>query len=111
VKYSVGSLTSVETVADSYYSAVKSQDYTTAYNYVQISNLTQDSFTQQAQQLDTSKGSVTSYVVGTPAQDTTQTGAFTVVVKVVRGGSHSYNALLTIAQVGKSWKITSYDTI
>ena len=98
-----------------YYDAVKKQDYTTAYSYIDqnltTSNgqqLTQQVYTLAAQALDTTKGNVTNYSVGNISL-TNNTA--TITVSVTRGSTPAYDVQLQLQQVNGSWKITSYHNI
>jgi hypothetical protein len=98
-----------------YYNAVKSQDYNTAFSYLDtnltVSNgqtLTQDLYTTAAQLLDTAKGKVSSFSVG-HFSVTNDTASIT--VSVTRGSTPAYDVHLQLRQVNGAWKITSYDNI
>ena len=98
-----------------YYSAVEKQDYNTAFSYIgtnlTVSNgqvLTQQIYTVAAQGLDTLKGKVTNYSVGSIS---TTNNVASVTVSVTRGTSAPYDVHLQLQQVNGAWKITSYDNI
>ncbi len=100
---------------DQYYTAVKNKDYNTAYSYISTNltasngqNLTQELYTTAAQALDTVKGNVTNFSVGTPSINN---NVASVTVSVTRGSSAPYDVHLQLQQVNGSWKITSYDNI
>ena len=100
---------------DQYYSAVKNQNYNTAYSYISTnmtaSNgqaLTQELYTTAAQALDTVKGKVTNYSVGSVS---TSNNIANVTVSVTRGSASPYDVHLQLQQVNGTWKITSYDNI
>lgn len=107
--------TSVPTTPTQYYTAIEHQDYTTAYSYVApnltASNgqpLTQELYTTAAQALDTVKGQVTSYTVGSTS---VSSNIESVTVIVTRGSTPAYEVHLQLQQINGSWKITSYDNI
>jgi hypothetical protein len=101
--------------ANQYYNAIKSQNYTSAYSYLDTnltaSNgqpLTQDLYTTAAQGLDTEKGTVSSFSIGNISV-TNDTASVTVSVK--RANAPAYDVHLQLRQVNGTWKITSYDGI
>jgi hypothetical protein len=96
-----------------YYTAIKSQDYATAYSYLESNltttngqTLTQQLFTQAAMARDTSSGQVTNFTVTADPNDSTK---FT--VSVTRGTSAPYTVNIQVLMVGSDWKISSYDGI
>ena len=100
---------------DQYYTAVKNQDYNTAYSYISTnltaSNgqaLTQQLYTTAAQALDLTKGKVTSFSAGPPSINN---NVASVTVSVTRSGGSPYDVHLQLQQINSSWKITSYDNI
>jgi hypothetical protein len=107
--------TSVLTTPTQYYTAIEHQDYTKAYLYVApnltASNgqpLTQELYTTAAQALDTVKGQVTNYSVGSTS---VSNNIESVTVNVTRGNTAAYDVHLQLQQINGSWKITSYDNI
>jgi hypothetical protein len=107
--------TSVPTTPTQYYTAIEHQDYTTAYSYVAPNltasngqSLTQELYTTAAQALDTVKGQVTSYTVGSTS---VSNNIESVTVIVTRGSAPAYDVHLQLQQINGSWKITSYDNI
>ena len=106
-------------VVDDFYSNLQAANYSAAYSDLapqgQIIGLTKTQFTTQASQIDTQYGPVTSFVLGQPSY-TTNSGTgpdlsqFTITVSVKR--THlSYTALLTVKQMGSTWKIIEYDRL
>ncbi len=107
------------TTVDQYYGAIKAQDYTKAYSYLD-SNATLaaqgpsipvtsvDTFTVAARAVDTSAGPVSSYnIVNTSVNNSTAT----ITVHVTRGGQ-SYDVHLQLRDVGNgNWKIVNGDGI
>ncbi len=100
-----------------YYSAVEKQDYNTAYSYIGTNltaqngqALTQTLYTTAAQALDTLKGNVTNFSVGSFSLSNNNNTA-SVTVSVTRGSTPPYDVHLQLQQVNGSWKITSYDNI
>jgi hypothetical protein len=111
----VVSPTPAATTTAQYYTAIKSQNYTSAYSYLDpnltASNgqpLTQDLYTTAAQGLDSAKGTVSSFTVG-PISTTNDTASVT--VSVTRTNAPAYDVHLQLKQESGSWKIISYDYI
>lgn len=101
--------TSPQDQAESYYLAISVQDYTGAYDYLAPSltkTLTLSAFTQQAQALDSSEGTVTTYTPTADATDSTH-----VTVQVSRTGGQSYTVNLTFTQGDFEWMVSSFDKI
>ena len=101
--------------ADQYYTAVKNQTYNTAFSYISTNitasngqTLTQELYTTAAQALDTVKGKVTNFSVGSVS---TSNNIANVTVSVTRGSASPYDVHLQLQQVNGTWKITSYDNI
>ena len=108
------------TTVNQYYGAIKAQDYTKAYSYLD-SNATLtpqgqanipvtsvDTFTLAARAVDTSAGPVSSYNI---ANTNVNNNTATITVHVTRG-SHSYDVHLQLRDVGNgNWKIVSGDGI
>jgi hypothetical protein len=96
--------------SDQYYNAIRDKDYTRAYTFLGSgvkAGLSQEAFTQQAQQQDGAYGRVsefsyTNVPVGDPANAT---------LTVTRANGTSYTVHLEIRQEGGAWKITSFDRI
>ena len=106
-------------VVDDFYTDLQSKNYTAAYSNLspqgQISGLTQDAFTAQASKLDEQDGTITSFVPGQPSFRTDpNTGPdlshFTITIDIKRHSS-SYTALLSLARINGTWKITEYDRL
>ena len=101
-------------VVNDYLQHIQNQRYADAYNDLHISGLKRDDFIARAQASDTQDGNVLSFVVGQPTFSTDSGGPdlskwrFTVDVKRAKT---SYPVLLTVQNVGGSWKITYYDRI
>jgi hypothetical protein len=97
-------------VSDQYYTAIKDQDYARAYTFLGSgvkAGLSQEAFTQQAQQQDANYGSISKYSydnvpLGEPAD---------VTLTVIRANETSYTVHLEMRQEGGVWKITSFDRI
>jgi hypothetical protein len=111
----VGSVVGPAYTVNQYYTAVKNQDYSTAFSYINANStelngqtLTQDLFTTAAQLLDTAKGKVTNYSVGNISSSNNVTS---VTVTVTRANAPPYDVHLQLQQVNGSWKITSLDNI
>ena len=100
-------------VVNTYFQDVQHQSYTQAYQNLQISGLTLESFSAQAQASDTQNGLLLSYVVGQPTFGTnSSTGPdlsqWRYTVDVTRA-KNSYPVLVTVEKVGGSWNITYID--
>jgi hypothetical protein len=102
-----------------YYGDIQRQDYTHAFDDLQLSGpqagLTREQFIQQAEALDRQYGPVNSYtIIGVPSANVPQNGSlptsYSVQVQVTR--SHqSYNVFLTVQELQGTWKITDFDRI
>lgn len=106
-------------VVDDFYTNLQSKNYTVAYSDLapqgQISGLTQAAFISQASKLDEQDGTITSFIPGQPSFRTDpNTGPdlshFTITVDVKRHSS-SYTALLSLAKINGTWKITEYNRL
>lgn len=95
---------------EQYYIAIRSQDYAKAYTYLGSgvqARLSQQAFTQQAQQQDEALGRMTRYTqdnlpIGDPA---------TITETVTRAHGVTYMVHLDLRQEAGAWKITSFDRI
>jgi len=100
-------------VVNTYFQDVQHQRYTEAYQKLQISGLTLESYIAQAQASDTQNGVLLSYV---PQQPTVNTNSSTgpdlskwsYTVDVTRA-KKTYPVLVTVENIGGSWKITYID--
>jgi hypothetical protein len=110
------SIGSSQNIINNYYDALQNQNYSQAYSYLQpqgsISGLTQDQFTQDAQQADAQHGKILRY---TPGQLQSKFGnhgsiQFTDDVQIVREHKQ-YTAHLTLGMVNGKLQILSYDTL
>jgi cytoskeletal protein RodZ len=96
--------------SDMYYSAIKTQDYSTAYSYLGShlqTEYSQQSFIQAAEQQDTALGTVSSFGMtniptGEPAN---------VTLTVTRANGSTYTVHLELRQEGGAWKVTTFDRI
>jgi hypothetical protein len=96
--------------SDQYYNAIRDQDFARAYTFLGSdvkAGLTQQAFTQQAQQQDGAYGHVnkfsyTNVPIGDPANAT---------LTVTRANGTSYTVHLKMQQEGGVWKITAFDRI
>jgi hypothetical protein len=100
-------------VVNNYFQEVQHQRYTQAYQNLQISGLTLEGYSAQAQASDTQHGLLLSYVEGQPTFGTnSSTGPdlsqWRYTVDVTREKS-SYPVLVTVEKKGESWKITYID--
>ncbi len=104
-------------VANQYYMAIENQNYTTAFTYLDTSNLTlngqaftQDLYVKGAQLFDQQKGKVTAYSI-TNISLNSNNGVNTAMltVRVTRNGS-PYDVHLQLLQESSGWKITSIDS-
>lgn len=102
-----------EQQAMTYYASISLQDYSLAFDslasHIKFSDgttVTLATFTQKAQQLDTSEGTVTDYnATADPSNPTSVT------VQVKRSGGKSYTVHLTFTQGDFEWLISSFDGI
>jgi len=108
--------TSITNVVTDYYQKISDHQYNAAYADLQISNLTQSSYLQQAQQRDSQFGAVSSFnVTGVSASSTFTNqnilvSTYAITLTATRG-SNSYTVHLTLQKIAGNWKITSFDTI
>ncbi|WP_069806127.1 hypothetical protein [Thermogemmatispora onikobensis] len=102
-------------LVNDYYDDVQRQDYVHAFQNLQPggfhAHLTQQEFVQEAQDFDTRYGPLLSYNIRSLPNFGLEEGpTYTVEVDVMR--SHlSYTVLLTVRQVGNTWKIVDFDRI
>lgn len=97
-------------IATAYYNAIKKKNYPQAYTYLDPTAtddngkiITQSSFIQLAQSMDSEEGPVVSFDVAAFAPS--------VVMTVSRSHLGPYHAHLEMKQEGNTWKITSLDRI
>jgi hypothetical protein len=110
VGFAVSSVGGPTIASDQYYTAIRDQDYARAYSYLGSNvraMLSQEAFTQAAQQQDAAFGRVSKYAytnvpVGDPA---------TANLTVTRANGTSYTVHLELRQEGGVWKITAFDRI
>ena len=102
-------------VVNEYYSAIKIQDYATAYSYLEPTlttrngqPLTKDLYTTRAQERDTLYGTVFTFTVGSISL---YNGIASVTVTVKRTNALAYNDHLQLEQVNSTWKIIFFDKI
>lgn len=110
VGFAVSSFGGPTITSDQYYTAIRDQDYARAYSYLGSNvraTLSQEAFTQQAQQQDAAFGRVSTYTyTNVPVGDPT-----TANLTVTRADGTSYTVHLELRQEGGAWKITSFDRI
>jgi hypothetical protein len=96
--------------SDMYYSAIKTQDYSTAYSYLGSrlqTEYSQQTFTQAALQQDAVAGKVSSFgMTNIPTGDPAY-----VTLTVTRTNGISYDVHLELRQEGGAWKVTALDRI
>lgn len=96
--------------SDQYYTALRNQDYATAYSYLDSHLKTvfsQEAFTQMAQQRDADDGRVSHYAyTNVPTGDPA-----TVNLTVTRANGTTYTVNLEMRQEGGAWKVTAFDRI
>ncbi len=110
-------------IVDQYYSAIRNHNFAQAYRFLDASltsTITQEQFTQIAQEQDAAYGGVSSYVIAPNFATTPLPGeplplvtfasnpAENVTVTVTRAHGPSYTVHLQGRQVGKAWKITAF---
>lgn len=99
--------------AINYYQALKDRDYAKAYTYLDDAatttdgkKLTQESFTQMAQDAFSQSGAITNITMIPGNSDGTQ-----IVTTIDRNASVHYHSHLTMKKEGSTWKILSFDRI
>ena len=100
-------------VVNTYFQDVQNQRYTQAYQNLQISGLTLESYETQAKASDLQNGSLLSYVADQPTFGTNSSSGpdlsqWSYTVKVTRA-LNSYPVLVTVENIGGIWKITYID--
>ena len=100
-------------VVNTYFQDVQNQRYTQAYQNLQISGLTLESYETQAKASDLQNGSLLSYVAEQPTFGTNSSSGpdlsqWSYTVKVTRA-LNSYPVLVTVENIGGIWKITYID--
>ena len=111
----------VDTV-NRYYMAMESQDYATAYQFLDPNisltfqgasqQISQGLFTQAAQAYDTQKGKVSSYSITSTNLNSSASAGNTAAITVnVTRNSGSYDVHLQLKQEGSDWKIVSFDSL
>lgn len=109
-------VSSVSTLTQDYYQSLEQQNYGVAYTDLQVSNLSQADFTQQAQQRETESGTINSFQITavspqvSSSSSSTNISGYTITINVVRKNS-TYTVHLNMTKIGNSWKITSFDVI
>jgi hypothetical protein len=100
-------------VVNNYFQQVQNQRYAIAYQDLQISGLTQDDYITNAQASDSQNGLLRSFVVERPTFATNPASGpdlsqWRITVDVTRANV-SFPVLLTVQNVGGSWKIIYID--
>lgn len=102
-----------ENVATAFYTAVKQQNYSTAYNLLadeQQAKITQYSFNLVAQEDETQNGQVTTFHEIRYDRDTNHANEAEIQMSVTRTSSGTYTVKLTMIQAPDgSWKILEED--
>lgn len=106
-------VTSSMNVVNDYFQHMENKSYENAYRDLQISGLTQDDFTAKVMASEVQGGPVISFRIETPSYGSSPASGsnlsqwrYTVDVTRVKT---SYPVLLTVQQIGGSWKITYID--
>ena len=96
--------------SDQYYNAIRDQDYSRAYSFLGSGvkvRLSQEAFTQQAQQQDVAYGHVHQFFYANgPGGDPAS-----VTLTVTRANGTSYTVNLEMRQEGRAWNISAFDRI
>jgi hypothetical protein len=96
--------------SDQYYTAIRNQDYATAYTYLGVHlkmAYAQAAYKQAAMQRDATDGKVSHYsYITIPTGDPA-----TAILTVTRTNEMTYTVHLELRQEGAAWKITVYDRI
>jgi hypothetical protein len=121
IHFVVSNSSSSTDAANHYYTAIKNQDYTTAFGYLdpnlkltyqgQTRQATASLFTQVGKAYDSDKGTVSSYTITSTSLNTSNgvnTASFT--VSVTRNGN-PYDVHLELQQEGNDWKVISFDSL
>ena len=105
-------------ITNHYYTAIKNQDYATAYSFLDASRitlngqqLTQDAYIQAGRALDAQKGKITTYSL--PSVEISDSGGVNtagIMVSVTREGV-PYAVHLQLQQEDSGWKIVGIDGI
>lgn len=100
-------------IVNDYFHHVQNQGYTIAYQDLQISGLTQDDYITKAQASDSQNGLLLSFVVERPTFATNPESGpdlsqWRFTVDVTRANT-TFPVLLTVQNIGGSWKITYID--
>jgi flagellar basal body-associated protein FliL len=108
-------------VSQQYYDAIKGQNYTTAFSFLdptmtltiqgQQQKINQQSFTQVAQAYDAQKGKVTAYSITSISVSSSNTAGNTASITVHVTRNSSYDVHLVLQQQGNTWKIVSFDSL
>ncbi len=98
---------------NTYFQDVQQHRYVQAYQSLQIGGLTLEDYSKQAQASDTQNGSLLSFVLEQPTFDTNANSGpdlskWSYTVNITRAKT-SYPVLVTVEDVGGSWKITYID--
>ena len=112
-----------QAAAESYFSALKSQDYAAAYSYIdpritiimdnQSQPISLSLFTQAARAYDQQRGTISSFsltkvsVTGSGSSS----GSADITVRVTRGTAAPYDVHLQLGQEGNDWKIIGFDNL
>jgi hypothetical protein len=100
---------------DMYYTAIKDQDYSTAYSYLGShlqTEYSQQTFTQAAQQQDEALGRVSSFgPAHNPFLPIPKGDLASFTVTVTRTNGITYTVHLELRQEGGAWKVTAFDRI
>ncbi len=95
-------------VVQDFYQQVQSQNYTAAFNDLQISGQTATAFSEEAKTLDTQYGTVQSFQIGATSISSSNTSAWQITVSVTRTRA-AYAVTVSVNNAGGSWKITGLD--
>jgi hypothetical protein len=98
--------------SDMYYSAIKTQDYATAYSYLGSGlqrEYSQQTFAQAAQQQDEVLGRVSRFGMGNITVDGFNPASIT--LTVTRTNGSIYDVHLELQWEGGAWKVTAFDRI
>jgi len=95
-------------VVQDFYQQVQSQNYTAAFNDLQISGQTATTFSKEAKALDTQYGPLQSFQIGATSISSSNTSAWQITVSITRTRA-AYAVILSVNNAGGSWKITGLD--
>jgi hypothetical protein len=106
------------TTVTNYYNAIESQDYNSAFTYLDTSaitfqgrTITPQLFSQAGQVVDQTKGKVTAFSIANTSTNSNNGNSTAQVTVSVTRNNTSYDVHLGLRQESSGWKITSLDNL